>query len=88
MRENTDQKNSEYGHFSCSDSIKIFIKDAKNAEDLNTFFSNAVKNIKIPDPEEVNHFAEKLSQPILKAIFKYSKPPSIISINNVTNVCT
>ena len=21
MRENTDQKNSEYGHFSCSDSI-------------------------------------------------------------------
>ena len=26
MRENTDQKNSEYGHFSCSNSIKTISK--------------------------------------------------------------
>ena len=51
-------------------SDKIFIKDAKNVvtKDLNTFFSNAVKNLEIPECEEANHFAEKLSYSILKAI--------------------
>ena len=34
-------------------------EDAKDAEILNTFFSNLVKNLKIPVFEEVNLFAEK-----------------------------
>ena len=62
-----------------------FIKDGKNAEDLNTFFSNAVKHLKIQEREEVSPLVEKLSHPILEAIFKYSKHRSIIAINNVTN---
>ena len=65
---------------------KVLTKDAKNAQDLNTFFLNTVKNLKIPECEEVNPFAEKLSQTILKAIFKYNKHRSIIAIN-VTNGC-
>ena len=66
------------------DSDKIFTKDAKNAENLNTFFWNKVKNRKIPESEEVNLFAENLSHVTLKAIFRYSKHPSFIATNNVT----
>ena len=55
------------------ESDKIFTKDAKNGENLNTFCLNTVKNLKIPDCEEVIPFAEKLSHPILKAIFNYNK---------------
>ena len=35
---------------------RIFIKDAKNA-DLKTFFFNTVKNLKIPECEEIKPFA-------------------------------
>ena len=38
---------------------KIFTQDAKNVEILSTFFSDPVNNIKIPEFEEVNPFAEK-----------------------------
>ena len=65
---------------------KVLTKDAKNAQDLNTFFLNAAKNLKIPECEEANPFAEKLSHTILKPIFKYNKHRSIIAIN-VTNGC-
>ena len=37
----------------------FFREDAKDAEILNTFFSNLVKILKIPVFEEVNLFAEK-----------------------------
>ena len=30
---------------------KVLTKDAKNAQDLNTFFLNAAKNLKIPECE-------------------------------------
>ena len=65
---------------------KVFAKDAKNTQDLNTFFLHTVKNLKSPECEEVNPFAEKLSHPSLKAIFKYNKQRSIITIN-VTEGC-
>ena len=67
------------------ESYEICIKVAKNAENLDTFLLNTVKNLKISECEEVNPFAEKLSRPVLKAIFKYSKHRSIIALNNVTN---
>ena len=38
--------------------------------------------------EEVDTFAEKIPHPILKSILKYSKQPTIIAINNVTNKST
>ena len=50
----------------------IFIQDAKN-----TFSSNPVKNLMIPEFEEPNPFAEIKSHLILKAIFKYSKHSTI-----------
>ena len=45
-------------------SDKIFIKDAKNAENLNNFFSNTAKNLKIPECEEIKPFAKKQSSNI------------------------
>ena len=63
---------------------KFLTKHAKNAENLNNFFSNTVKNLKIPECEDINPFAEKLSHLIWKPIFKFSKHRSIFAINNVT----
>ena len=67
------------------ESDKIFTKDAKNAEDLNTIFLNTVENCKIPDMDKSTPFSEKLSHPILKSILKYNKSRRIIAIINVTN---
>ena len=64
---------------------KIFTQDDEIVEVLYTFFTNAIKNLKILEYEEVKAFPEKMSHPILKAIFKYSKRPNITAINNATN---
>ena len=42
---------------------------------LNTFFSNPVKNLKVPEFDEVKPFAYKTSHLILNAISKYSRIP-------------
>ena len=47
---------------------KTFTQDAKYALIWNTIFSNLAKNLKTPDFEEVNSFAEKIYHLILKAI--------------------
>ena len=61
---------------------KIFIR----AKLLNALFlSNLVKNLKIAVFKEVNPFAEEMSHPTLKAIFKHNKNPSVIAINDTTN---
>ena len=57
------------------ESNKAFTKDV-----------NAVTNLKFAESDEVNPFTEKLSHPILKANFKWSKHWMIIAINNATNV--
>ena len=50
---------------------EIISKDRKIAEPLNSFFSNIVKNLKIPGyvPHNVSLF-ENVSDPILKVILK------------------
>ena len=48
---------------------EIINEGGKNAEILNTFFSNAVKNLKIPAYQDVDPLAN-ISHPILKAIMK------------------
>ena len=57
----------------------------QNAELLNIFFSNAVKNLKIPRFSNTNSFVERLSDPVLKAILKYKNHPSIVAIRNANN---
>ena len=52
----------------------------KTAEVLNEFFSNIVKNLKIPEYENLNCNFQKVKDPVLKAILKYKNHSSIIAI--------
>ena len=63
----------------------VTTQDEQNAELLNLFFSNAVKNLKIPRFSNTNPLAERLSDPTLKAILKYKNHPSIVAIRNANN---
>lgn len=49
---------------------KIFKQGARNAEILNTFFTNPVKNLNIPEFEEVDPFAEKNINSDIESNFK------------------
>ena len=61
---------------------EIINEDKDNAGRLNSSFSNAVKNLKIPEFSETNPLAENISHPIFKAILKYENHPSIIAMQN------
>ena len=64
---------------------KIISEDKDNAERLNSFFSNAVKNLKIPEFSDSNPLAENISHPIFNAIVKYKNHASIIAIKKTRN---
>ena len=64
---------------------EIISEDKDNAEILNSFFANAVKNLKIPEFSNSDLQAENISHPIFKAILKYKNHPSIIAIKNARN---
>ena len=64
---------------------KIISEDKVNAELLNSFFSNTVKNLKIPEFSDSNPLAENIPHTIFKAILKYKNHPSIIAIKNAKN---
>ena len=63
----------------------ITTQDEQNEDLLNIFFSNAVKNLKIPRFSNTNPLAERLHNPTLKAILKYKNHPSIVAIRNANN---
>ena len=56
-----------------------------NAELLNSLFSNAVKNLKIPEFVDSNPVVENIPYPIFKAILKYKYHSSVIAIKNARN---
>ena len=58
----------------------VELTNSKTAEVLNEFFSNIVKNLKIPEYENLNRNFQKVKDPVLKAILKYKNHPSIIAI--------
>ena len=49
MQENTDQKNSEYGHFSCSDELHFFISSYVQASTLKAESCQGVWSSKLVD---------------------------------------
>ena len=61
---------------------KLDLQKVIKAEIVNIFFSNTFKNLRIPQREEVDPFADKLSHLILKLIFKYSKNVKFVALNN------
>ena len=53
---------------------------SERAEVLNNFFSNIVKNLKIPEYENLDRNFENVEDPVLRAILKYKNHPSITVI--------
>ena len=52
---------------------------------MQSFFSNAVKNLKIPEISDSNPLAKNIPHPIFKVILKYKNHPSITAIKNARN---
>ena len=50
---------------------------------MNTFFSNIVSNLKIPDYNKCDPLAENIQEPVLKAVAKYRNHPRILTIGEV-----
>ena len=59
---------------------KLINSKTKTSEVLNEFFSNIIKNLKIPEYENLNRNFQKVKDLVLKAILKYKNHPSIIAI--------
>ena len=57
---------------------ELINSESKTAAVLNEFFSNIVKNLKIPEYENLNPNFEKGKDPVFKAIWKYKNHPSKI----------
>ena len=63
---------------------EIISENSKIAELLNSFFSNIVKNLKIPGYRLHNDsLFENVTDAILKVILKYRNHPSILTIGEV-----
>ena len=59
--------------------------DDENAKIRNSFFSNAVKYLKIPEFEDIDFSAECISHPALKVIVKFHNHSSVSAISNTFN---
>ena len=53
---------------------------------MNTFFSNIVSNLNIPEYPVNDPFIDNINDPILKTIFKYKNHPSIKAIEKVSKL--
>ena len=63
---------------------EIISEESNVAQTLNSFFSNIVTNLKIPEYKDYDiSFNENVSDPIIKLILKYKKHPSILTIGEV-----
>ena len=49
------------------------------------FFSNAVKNLNIPEYQEADPLANNISHPIFRAMMKFRNHPSVIDIKNLNS---
>ena len=60
---------------------EIISEESNVAQTLNSFFSNFVTNLKIPEYKDYDiSFIENVSDPIIKLILKYRNHPSILTI--------
>ena len=62
---------------------EIISSDNETADVLNTFFSNIVSNLNLPQYPISNPYYNKIKDPVLKAIVKYKDHPSIKVIERV-----
>ena len=59
------------------DKNNMISSDIEIAENLRTFFSNAVKELKIKIKDDLLYDVSNISDPVQRAIQKYKKHPSI-----------
>ena len=59
---------------------ELIKSESKSAEVLNNFFSNAVKNLEIPEYHNFNSNIENVKDLVFRAILKHKNQPSIIAI--------
>ena len=64
---------------------KMITTDDENSKILNSFFSNVVKHLKIPEFRDTDFSAECIPYPALKAIMKFCNNPSVSAIRNAFN---
>ena len=62
---------------------KKITKDDENAKILNSFFSNVVKHLQIPEFKDIDFSAEPISHPALRAIMEFCNHASVFAIENV-----
>ena len=60
--------------------------DAKIAETFNPFFGNIVNTLNIEKNESVFCDTRDETDPLLRAVKKYSKHPNILRINNISKI--
>ena len=65
------------------DNGEVVATEEDTANVSNTFFSNVVTNLKIPEYAGYDPNAKNISHPILKVIARYRNHPSIITIGEV-----
>ena len=63
---------------------EIIGKDSEVAEVLNTFFSNIVSNLNIPEYQMNDPISDNINDPVLKAIAKFKNHPSIKAIEKIS----
>ena len=59
---------------------ELLKSESETAEVFNNFFSNIVKNLKIPEYKNLNTNIENVKDPVFRAILKYKNHLSIIAI--------
>ena len=59
--------------------------DYNTAKVLNTFFSNIVSKLKIPQNIQTETLANNISDPVLKCVVKYKNHSSILTVGEVCN---
>ena len=64
---------------------KMITTDEENAKILNSFFSNVVKHLEIPEFKDIDFSAECISHPALKALMKFCNHPNVSAVRNAFN---
>ena len=64
---------------------EVVSNDENTAQVLNTFFSNIVGSLNIPEYVTNDSISDNISDPIIKLIIKCRKHPSILTIGEVCN---
>ena len=73
-------KSVKCGKINLNENGELLKSESETAEVFNNFFSNIVKNLKIPEYKNLNANIENVKDPDFRAILKYKNHPSIIAI--------